>query len=101
MVRTRSDHIVLWPTYFDSRKSKAEGRRVSKKASIEKPTVEEIFKATKSLDLEVTIQGDKSHPNSWWEKEGMLRVEKTMSKTQLITKVAAKLKETEHTRVLK
>ena len=98
MVRTRSDHIVLWPTYFDLRKSRTEGRRAPKKHSIERPTVEEIFKAVKALGLGATIENDKSYPGSWWEKEGMVRVEKGISKTQLINKVAAKLKENEGTR---
>ena len=98
MVRTRSDHIVLWPTYFDLRKTRAEGRRVPKKDSIEKPTVEEVFKAARALGLEATMVSDKSHPSNWWEKEGMVRVEKSIPKTQLIGKVAAKLIENDRIR---
>jgi signal recognition particle subunit SRP19 len=101
MVRTRSDHIVLWPSYFDSRKSRAEGRRVSKESSLENPSVEEIQKAVKSIGLDATIKKTKSYPRKWWENEGQVRVEKTMSKTQLINQVVAKLKENEHTRPTK
>ncbi len=101
MVRTRSDHIVLWPSYFDSRMSRAEGRRVSKKTSLENPSVEEIHGAVKAMGLEATIKKTKSYPRKWWENEGLVRVEKTMSKTRLINQVAAKLKENEHTRTTK
>lgn len=98
MVRTRSDHIILWPSYFDSRKSRSEGRRVSKALSIEKPTAEEVHRAVKKLGFSATIDNSKSYPNTWWENEGAVRVEKTISKEELIGQVAAKLKETESTR---
>lgn len=101
MVRTRSDHIVLWPSYFDSRKSREEGRRVAKNKSIDKPTAEEIYKVVKSLGMEVSLRPDKSYPGNWWEKEGSVHVEKRLSKTKLIDQVATGLKEKEHNRTHK
>jgi signal recognition particle subunit SRP19 len=98
MVRTRSDHIVLWPTYFDSRKSRADGRRVPKSKSIDRPTAEEIYKIVRTLGLKGSVHKDKAHPSSWWEEEGAVFVEKGMLKTQLIQKVASKLKDIEHNR---
>ena len=98
MVRTRSDHIVLWPSYFDIRKSRAEGRRTPRKLSIDKPTAEEIYKAVKGLILKASLQPEKSYPENWWEKEGSVHVEKSMQKTELIAQVATKLKEKEHDR---
>jgi signal recognition particle subunit SRP19 len=95
MVRTRTDHIILWPTYFDSRKSRSEGRRVPRSVSIDGPTAEEVHRAVKGLGLSATMDASKSHPNSWWEKEGMVRVENSLGKEELIRLVAARLKETE------
>ena len=92
MVRTRTDHIILWPSYFDSRRKRSSGRRVSKSLAVEKPTIEELFKAVNSLGLEATILEDKAYPSNWWEHEGCLSVEKTFTKTELISKVAPKLK---------
>ncbi len=92
MVRTRADHIILWPSYFDSRKKRSSGRRVPKSLAVEKPTVEELFKAVNSLGLEVTILADKAYPSNWWEHEGCVSVEKSLPKTELISKVATKLK---------
>ncbi|KYK28650.1 MAG: hypothetical protein AYK23_00260 [Candidatus Proteinoplasmatales archaeon SG8-5] len=100
MVRTRADHIVLWPSYFDTRKSRSEGRRTPKNQSIESPSAEEVHKAVKRLGFKATIDPSKSHPNAWWEKEGLVRVEKTISKAELISRVAAELKSTEGNRKL-
>ena len=92
MVRTRTDHIILWPSYFDSRNRRGSGRRVSRALAVEKPTVEDIFKALESLGFEATVHPDKSYPQRWWEHEGCVSVEKTASKAQLIKDVAEKLK---------
>ena len=92
MVRTRTDHIILCPSYFDSRKKRSSGRRVPKSVAIEKPTVEELFKAVSSLGLEVVILEDKAYPSNWNEHEGRVSVEKSLPKTELISKVAPKLK---------
>jgi signal recognition particle subunit SRP19 len=101
MVRTRTDHIVLWPSYFYSRKSRSEGRRVSKSLAIERPTAEEVHNAVKKLGFKATIDTSKSHPNAWWEREGVVRVEKAMTKEELISQVAAKLKDMEGSRIKK
>jgi signal recognition particle subunit SRP19 len=98
MVRTRTDHLILWPSYFDSRKSRSEGRRVPKNLSIEKPTVDDIHKAVKKLGLKATVDSSKSHPNAWWEREGMVKVEKSLAKEELISRVAAELKRIEGNR---
>ena len=93
MVRTRASHHVLWPSYFDLRRTRAEGRRVPKNLAIEKPTLEAIFKAVKAIGFEATMHKEKSYPGNWCEKEGMVRVPKSMPKTELMCKVAEKIKE--------
>ncbi len=92
MVRTRTDHIILWPSYFDSRNKRSSGRRVSKSLAVEKPTVQELFQAVSSLELEVVILEDKAYPSNWGEHEGCVSVEKSLRKTELISKVAPRLK---------
>ena len=93
MVRTRSDRIIIWPTYFDVRKSRAKGRRVAKSLSIENPSAEIIHSTVKELGLDATLHSEKSYPGNPWVKEGMVSVEKSMAKTELITKVATMMKE--------
>jgi len=92
MVRTRTGHIILWPSYFDSRNRRSSGRRVSRSLAIEKPTVEELFRAVSSLGLNAIILEHKAYPRRWWEHEGCVSVDKTLSKTELIGKVAPRLK---------
>lgn len=92
MVRTRADHIILWPSYFDSRNRRSGGRRVPRSLAVEKPTVEELFRAVSSLGLDAIIIENKAYPGRWWEHEGLISVEKSMKKTELIGKVAQRLK---------
>jgi signal recognition particle subunit SRP19 len=93
MVRTRADHIILWPSYFDSSKSRASGRRVPKSVAVPNPTSEEILAAVKALGLGATLQPEKSYPKFWWEHGGCVSVEKSIAKTELIGKVAPRLKQ--------
>ena len=93
MVRTRADHLVLWPSYFDSARSRARGRRVPKSMAVQNPTSEELFAAVKTLGLSAKVHAGKSYPGSWWEKGGCVSVEKSLKKTELIGKVAPRLKQ--------
>lgn len=93
MVRTRTSHIILWPSYFDAAKSRARGRRVPKSLALQNPTSEELLAAAESLGFETTLHTDKSYPGAWWDHEGCIAVEKTLRKTDLIEKLAPKLKQ--------
>ena len=93
MVRTRADHLILWPSYFDSTRSRASGRRVPKSLAVQNPTSEEILAAVKAIGLKATLHPDKSYPAFWWEHGGCVSVEKSLAKTELISKVAPRLKQ--------
>ena len=93
MVRTRADHLVLWPSYFDAAKSRASGRRVPKSVAVQNPTSEELLAAVKALGLDAKLHPAKSYPGSWWERGGCVSVEKTLKKTTLINRVAPRLKQ--------
>ena len=91
MVRTRSKDIVLWPAYFDLRKSRDQGRRVSKKMAVENPEAAEIHKIAKKLGFKSQLKNDKSYPASWWEGGGCVLVEKGQKKTEIINLIATEL----------
>jgi signal recognition particle subunit SRP19 len=93
MVRTRTSHIILWPSYFDSTKSRAGGRRVPKSQAVQNPTSQELLGAIESLGIRADLHSDKAYPRSWWGWEGCVSVEKNFSKTELIGKVASVLKQ--------
>jgi signal recognition particle subunit SRP19 len=84
--------IVLWPSYFDLRVSREEGRRVSKRDASEAPTANMLFEAVKSLGLDCILELDKSYPRFWHRREGRVLVEPKLDKKDLVAKVAAKLK---------
>lgn len=84
--------IVLYPAYFDLRISRADGRRMAKKDAIEGPSAQMLFSAVKSLGLDCILELDKPHPRFWHRAGGRILVEPKLSKTDLMDKVAAKLK---------
>jgi len=82
---------VLWPEYFDSARSRSEGRRVVKRLSIPEPQMANIIKAVEKLGLGYKLEEGKAFPGAWWNKQGMLLVENNMPKSQLLPKVAQAL----------
>ncbi len=91
MVSRGEDKYVIWPIYFDNSISRLEGRRVAKKYAIEKPSVESIIKAAKSLGLNPTLEKDRAYPSRHRKKEGRVLVDKKDSKSKLLIKIANRL----------
>ena len=80
--------IVLWPEYFDSHRTRAEGRKLPKSLCVEKPSLDMIAKGAILLDLDYQVYEDKAYPGNWSAKNGCVRVEKgKMKKTQILTAV--------------
>ncbi len=84
--------IILYPAYFDSTRSRAEGRRVPKNLAIPSPRVEEVHSAAKSLGLQAIIDPDRFHSSTPWQKEGRVMIMDNYAKTSIIRKVSEKLK---------
>ena len=91
MVSRDEDKYVIWPIYFDKSVSRLDGRRVSKKYSIEKPSAEAISKAAKSLGLNPLLEKDYSYPSRNSKKEGRVLIDKKDSKSKLLVKIANRL----------
>jgi signal recognition particle subunit SRP19 len=91
MVSRGEEKYVVWPIYFDKSVSRLAGRKVSKKHAVEKPNVEDISKAAKSLGLNPVLEKNSAHPSRFWKKEGRILVDKTESKSELIRKISKKL----------
>jgi signal recognition particle subunit SRP19 len=84
--------LVLWPSYFDLRVSREAGRRVPRRDAVEGPSASMLFEAVKALGLDCILELDKSYPRFWHRHEGRVLVEPKLTKKDLVTKVAAKLK---------
>ena len=91
MVSRGEDKYVIWPVYFDKSVSKLEGRKISKKNAVEKPSIEDIAKAAKSLGLNPVLEKNVAHPARHWKKEGRVLIDKKDSKSKLLRQIANRL----------
>lgn len=55
----------LYPIYFDSSRSRAEGRRVGKAQAVPNPLAREIVDACQGLGLSIVFEPGKMHPKDW------------------------------------
>lgn len=91
MVSKDEDKYVIWPIYFDRSVSRLDGRRVSKKHAVEKPSAESISKVAKSLGLHPVLEKKAAHPSRYWKKDGRVLVDKKGSKSKLLVQIANRL----------
>ena len=87
----KSDKAIIWPAYFDAAKSKSEGRRVPKNLAVASPKTLEIKLAVDRLGLKSEVNATACYPKAPWAKVGMVMVEKTEPKEQVILKIAKQL----------
>jgi signal recognition particle subunit SRP19 len=87
----KQDKAIIWPTYFDSTKTRKEGRRVPKSLAVQSPKITEITEAAAKLGLKHEVVAEAGYPKTPWVKAGMILVEKKGSKEQTIKKIAKQL----------
>jgi signal recognition particle subunit SRP19 len=88
---SKKDRIVLWPAYFDSIKTRSEGRRVPKSLAVPSPKILEIREAVEKTGMDYEVLLDASYPKTPWLETGMLLVLKKGNKRQTIQKIAKSL----------
>lgn len=60
-----ADYHCLYPVYFDSSRTRAEGRRVAAHLAVPNPLAREIVNACAALRLPTLFEPAKSHPKDW------------------------------------
>lgn len=90
----KKDKIILWPVYFDSTKTRLEGRRIPKNLAVPAPKLKELKKAVEQTNLQPEVIADAGHPSAPWQKTGLIMISKKGSKTQILRKIAAELSKT-------
>jgi signal recognition particle subunit SRP19 len=85
------DKIIIWPDYFDSTKTRRDGRRIPKSLAVPSPKILEIKDAAEKIGLECELVPDASYPKTPWLKTGMLLVKKNEPKDRIIKSVAKQL----------
>lgn len=87
----KQDKIIVWPVYFDSTKTRGNGRRVPKSLAVSSPKVLEIKEAVEKLGLDYELVLDAGYPKTPWLKTGMLLVTKKEAKEKVIRKIGKHL----------
>lgn len=87
----KQEKIIIWPTYFDSARTRMDGRRVSKSLAVAAPRITEVKEAAEKLGLACELVLDAGYSKTPWLKTGMLLVEKKGSKNQTIVMIAKQL----------
>jgi len=87
----KQDKIIIWPAYFDSTKTRGDGRRVAKSFAVPSPKVLEVKEAVEKLGLSYEVVLDAGYPKTPWLKTGMLLVAKKESKEKVIRKIGEQL----------
>lgn len=56
---------VLYPLYFDSSRTRSQGRRIGKDLAVPNPLAREVVEAVARLGLHVAFEPAKCHPKDW------------------------------------
>ena len=87
----KQDKIIVWPAYFDSTKTRRDGRRIPKSLAVPSPKILEIKYAAEKIGLECELVSDAGYPKTPWLKTGMLLVKKNETKDRIIKTIAKQL----------
>ena len=87
----QQDKVIMWPVYFDSMKTRSEGRRISKDLGVPSPKALELKEASEKAGLASELVPDVGYPKTPWLKTGMVLVRKKGSKNQAIVSIARQL----------
>ena len=78
--------IRIYPEYFDSSLTRAQGRRVSKKQALENPTLLELKLSAQKLHFNVEVDEKKAYSRQWSHPKGLVYVSKTDAQPDLPAK---------------
>ena len=92
-MRSRKPFTIFWPQYFDAKRSRSKGRRISKKFAIEKITTSDILKAAERLGYEAHFEKGYQYPRTWWDDPGRVSIDtKGKKKSKVLIDLAKEIK---------
>lgn len=74
MVSRSDGFFVLYPVYFDSRATRAQGRRVTAAMAAPGPSARDVFEAAKAAGLDPVLEDEHHHPSAWFERGGRVLI---------------------------
>jgi len=96
----KQDKIIIWPAYFDSTKTRKDGRRIPKNLAVPSPKILEIKDAAEKIGLQCELVADAGYPKTPWQKTGALLVKKKEPKDQIIRSITKQLSKMRGTAIL-
>ncbi len=99
MVRRRKKSIILWTVFFDSSRTRGEGRKLPRSLCVKSPTIEELEEAVKMLGFDYEVNREGRYPRIWYldSPQGYVKIYKdpnlNTTRTKLLRMIAEKLKE--------
>jgi signal recognition particle subunit SRP19 len=92
-MRSRKPFIILWPQYFEAKKTRSEGRRLPQNLAVDKITIKEIANAAEKLGYQVQVESQLKYPREWWESSGRILVDtKGKKKSKVIKEIAKEIR---------
>jgi len=92
-MRSNKPFLIFCPQYFDAKRSRAEGRKISKNLAIEKATLKEIVQAAQILGYQAEVEGNLRYPRTWWDDPGRVIIEtKGKKKSRVLLEVAKEIR---------
>ncbi len=83
----------IWPHYFDCTVSRFSGRKIPKTLCIDRPSIDIILDVCKKLNLKCQYIKDKKHPKHWFKYTGLILIDYSGRKSELIKLIAKNIKE--------
>jgi signal recognition particle subunit SRP19 len=87
----KQDKIILWPAYFDSSRTRREGRRVPSSLAVALPKITELKDAADKLHLDCELVSDVAYSKTSLLESGIVLVRKRKSKEETIREIAKQL----------
>ena len=92
-MRSRKPFVIFWKNYFDSKKTRSEGRRLPKNLALDKVTTKEIAKSARRLGYKAEVEGNYKYPRTWWEDPGRVIIDtKGKKKSKVLLEVAREIR---------
>jgi len=86
--------IRFWPVYYDRKKTRRMGRRVSKSMAFEKANTNTIVQAAKALGYYAEVDPNLRFPACWWEPQGCVMIDtQQKKKSKVLRQIASKMRE--------
>lgn len=83
----------VWLHYFDCSISRGFGRKVSRNLCVDKPSIDKVLDICRALNLKCQYIEGKKHPKHWFRYAGLISIEYSGRKSELVKLIAKSLRE--------